>query len=265
VLEALPDLLSGIPRDVVKPVALALKKSGAVLLTDVRVQSFAGDGEDVLTTYTEGGAGKTVGSEIVIVAAGRKPCTREIGLEAAGVHLDEKGFVPTDNRMRTEVPGIYAIGDITGKQQLAHVASAQGVVAADDIAGLPAEMRYDAIPACVYTTPEIATVGMTLEQALEEGMKAKAGSFPTAANGRSMIHGVSGGGASVVIDEDTGGILGAQLCGANVTEMIAEIALAMNSESTVEELADTVHPHPSVSEILMEAAHDFEGLSAHKL
>jgi dihydrolipoamide dehydrogenase len=167
--------------------------------------------------------------------------------------------------MKTNVDGIYAIGDITGKAQLAHVASEQGLVAAHNIAGQDKRMHYDVIPACIYTSPEIASVGITEAAAKEKGINAKTGSFLPAANGKSMIAGEPNGIVKVVTDADTGEILGAHLMCHRATDMIAEVCAAMRAEGTIEELSDTVHPHPTVSEMIMEAAHDVHAMCVHKV
>jgi dihydrolipoamide dehydrogenase len=147
--------------------------------------------------------------------------------------------------------------------QLAHVASAQGVVAAHNACGGQRRMRYDIVPACIYTTPEIASVGLTQAQAQARGISVKAGSFPVAANGRSAIMNCAEGVTKIVTDARTGEVLGAQLMAPRATDMVAEIAAVMRAEGTVEELSDTIHPHPTVSEMIMEAAHDVHGQSCH--
>ncbi len=202
--------------------------------------------------------------DMVIVAVGRKPATADIGLDALGIQM-EKGFVKVDEEMRTNLPWVYAIGDITGKMQLAHVASAQGCVAAHNTCGQHRKMRYDIVPACIYTSPEIASVGLTQAQAAALGREVRLGSFPVAANGRSTIMGVNEGVAKIVTDGRTGEILGAQIMAPRATDMIAEIAAVMRAEGTIEELGDTIHPHPTVSEIWMEAAHDVHHQCCHKV
>jgi dihydrolipoamide dehydrogenase len=170
-----------------------------------------------------------------------------------------------DERMAANVPGIYAIGDVTGKVQLAHVASAQGLIAAANIAGKRAKMEYNIIPACVYTSPEIASVGLSEEAAKAAGLPLKTGNFPAAANGRSMIMNSSDGFVKIITHAETGEILGAHIVAPRATDMIGEIAATMRAEGTNEELADTIHAHPTVSEMIMEAAHDVEGLCCHKM
>lgn len=264
ILEALPEVLAGFDRDAVQPVERSLQRAGVTIHTGARVQSFEDEDGLLRTQYEWNGETRSVRSGLVVLAVGRKPVTAGLGLARAGVHTDAKGFIPVDDALRTNVPGIYAIGDITGKQQLAHVASAQGIVAADTVCGIKRTMRYNAVPSCVYTSPELASVGLTEQQARAEGRAVRTGSFPVAANGRSMLLDEKDGVAKLVTDEMTGEILGAHLCAPRATDMIAELAVAMNAEATIEELAYTIHPHPTVSEIIMEAAHDAEGLCCHK-
>ncbi|HHV60845.1 MAG TPA: hypothetical protein GXX49_11270 [Clostridiaceae bacterium] len=166
--------------------------------------------------------------------------------------------------METSVKGIYAIGDVTGKIQLAHVASAQGLVAASNAAGFIRTMDYAVVPGCIYTSPEIATVGLTEAEAARRGHKVKVGKFPVGANGKSMIEGEREGIIKIITDSETGKILGAHIMAPRATDMISEICVAMKLEAPVKEIADTIHPHPTVSEIIMEAAFDVEGLCIHK-
>ena len=201
----------------------------------------------------------------MVVAIGRRPLTANIGLEKAGVEVNEKGFIKVNDKMETSVPGIYAIGDITGKIQLAHVASAQGMIAAANAAGKDKKMSYDIIPSCIYSNPEIAAVGLTEADAKAKGLNVRTGSFSTAGNGRSKILGCMDGYARLVTDARTGEIYGATIVAPHATDMIAEIVTAMKAEATIEEIADAIHPHPTVSEIIMEAAHDVDKLSVHKL
>jgi dihydrolipoamide dehydrogenase len=218
----------------------------------------------LICAYEEGGQQKQASGAMVIMAVGRRPLTKSLGLEAAGI-ASERGFITVDDHLRTNVPGVYAIGDLTGKIQLAHAASAQGLVAAANIAGKDTAMGYDIVPACVYTSPELAWVGMTEDRIIAAGLPYHTGSFPAAANGRSMIMNQTEGFVKILSRRDTGEILGAHIMAPRATDLIGEIAAAMRAEATVEELADTIHPHPTVSEMIMEAAHDTEGLCCHKL
>ena len=261
VIEVMPAILAGMDKDVVAAMVRVFKKKGVDIHTSAKVLKIEG-GKQKTVTYEEGGAGKTATASLVIMATGRKAVTD--GLEESGIAL-ERGRVLVDDHMRTNIPHVYAIGDCTGKVQLAHVASAQGLVAVGNIAGRDMTMRYDVIPSCVYTTPEIASVGMTEDAASSSGRQVKTGAFPVSANGKSMIVGESAGFCKLVTDAGTGELLGAHIVAPHATDMIAELAAVMRAEGTVEELADTIHPHPTVSEIVMEAAHDVEGLCGHKL
>jgi dihydrolipoamide dehydrogenase len=261
VIEMLPKILGNVDDDITQRTHTLLKKQGIDIFTSAKVTKI----EKGVTVYFEmDGETKSVKAQTCVVAIGRSPVTSEIGLEALGLKMN-RGFVEVDERMKTNVDGIYAIGDITGKAQLAHVASEQGLVAAHNIAGQDKRMRYDVIPACIYTRPEIASVGITEAAAKEKGINVKTGSFLPAANGKSMIAGEQSGIVKVVTDADTGEILGAHLMCHRATDMIAEVCAAMRAEGTIEELSDTVHPHPTVSEMIMEAAHDVHAMCVHKV
>ncbi|MDR2617837.1 MAG: dihydrolipoyl dehydrogenase [Treponema sp.] len=260
IIETLPRILNSMDDDICKHQTLILKKMGIAIHTGDRLIEIREKG---LCVYEEEGTRKEAAGNVVIMAVGRRPNTKALGLENAGVGTD-RGFVTVDEYMRASIPNIYAIGDITGKVQLAHVASAQGLAAANNIAGKKTVMRYDVIPACIYTNPEIASVGMTEAQVKAANIPFKTGFFPGAANGRSLIMNSKEGFVKILTREDTGEILGAHIIAKRATDIIGEIALAMRAEATIEELADTIHAHPTVSEMIMEAAHDAEGLCCHK-
>jgi dihydrolipoamide dehydrogenase len=189
-----------------------------------------------------------------LVAVGRKVVSEELHVERAGVLTDAKGAIPVNEKMETGVPGVYAIGDVTGKLLLAHVASHQGVIAASNACGREAVMHYNAVPAVIFTLPEIACVGMTLEQAQEAGFAATASTFPFQALGKSIAAGDTEGFAQLVSDKKTGQILGAQVVGHEASTLIAEATLAIANELTLDCLADTVHAHPTIAEAWLEAA-----------
>ncbi|MDR0402765.1 MAG: dihydrolipoyl dehydrogenase [Treponema sp.] len=269
IIEMLPKILTGMDDSVCAAMTKTLTKRGVEIHTGAKLLEIAekpgtGGKAAALCRYEEGGAKKEAFGDMVIMAVGRRPVTKALALEAAGIAC-ERGFINVDERMATGVPGVWAIGDVTGKVQLAHVASAQALVAAANIAGENAKMRYDIIPACVYTNPEIASVGLTEEAAKAAGLPLKIGAFPAAANGRSMIMNVNDGFVKIITHAETGEILGAHIMAPRATDMIGEIAALMKAEGTVEELAATIHAHPTVSEMIMEAAHDVEGLCCHKL
>jgi dihydrolipoamide dehydrogenase len=270
ILEMLPRILNEADGGLSGETAKILKRRGVDILTgvkllEIRTGAPEADGSGRLNcVYEDGGLQKQVSGAAVIMAVGRRPLTKKLGLENAGI-LTEQGFITVDDRLKTNVPGVYAVGDVTGRIQLAHVASAQGLAAAANITGKDTVMRYNIVPACVYTSPELAWVGMTEDRIAAAGLPYRIGSFPVAANGRSMIMNQSEGFVKILTHRDTGEILGAHIMAPRATDMIAEIAAAMRAEATIEELADTIHPHPTVSEMIMEAAHDTEGLCCHKV
>ena len=199
----------------------------------------------------------------VLVAVGVQGNTAGIGLEAAGVQT-ERGFIPVDHSMRTNIPNIYAIGDVTGKMLLAHVASAQGVTAVERIAGLdPQPLDYVQIPRAIYCRPQVASFGLTEAQAREQGYPVKVGRFPMAASGKALAMNESEGMIKLVVDEEIGEILGAHMIGAEVTELLGELGMTKLLEATTTELGWLVHPHPTISETIKEAALAAEGEAIH--
>ncbi len=260
VVEMLPNIMNGMDADICNTMRSILKKRGIDIFTNAKVVEIK-DGLEVVFEYE--GKQLSANGDICVMAVGRRPDTKDIGLEQLGIKMN-RGFVEVDEYLRTNIPNIFAIGDITGKIQLAHVASAQGLVAAHNASGESKVMRYNIVPACIYTNPEIASVGLTEAQAKDKGFELKIGRFNVAGNGRSMVMQASDGFVKIITDAKTGEILGAHIMSPRATDMIAEIAVAMKSEATIEEVADTIHPHPTVSEIIMEAAHDVEGLCCHK-
>jgi len=224
-----------------------------------KLESLEADDAGVVATL-EGG--KTIEAEKALICIGRRMLSDGLGLEEAGVVV-ENGAIQIDEHCQTSVAGIYAIGDVTGKLQLAHVASAQGIVAAEHAAGLEASIDYRCVPAAVFTNPEVGTVGLTEQQAAEAGHKVKAAAFPLQALGRAIAIGQANGFAKVVADEETGQVLGVHLVGAHASDVIAEGAMAVALEATVKELAATIHAHPTLPEALMEAARSWLGQDIH--
>ena len=262
IIEMMPEILPGCIPEITSKVKANLKKKGVEFILGAKVVEVV-KGRSV--KFEKDGKVDERTSSTVIVCAGRKPMTRDCGLENIGLETDRRGFIEVDDHMRTAVKDVYAIGDITGKIQLAHVASAQGMVAAANCAGQDKTMRYDRVPACIYTSPEIAWVGMSEEAAKAAGHKVTVGTFNVAANGRSMVMNESTGLIKLVADKATGVILGCQIMAPRATDMIAEIAAVMGQDGTVEQLANVIHPHPTVSEIVKEAAHDAEGLCVNAM
>lgn len=262
IIEMMDTLIPGVDLEISMMLRKSLESKGVKIFTGAKVTAISSGKTAVCSFEKEGNVQKAEG-DIVIVAIGRKPNSENLGLENIGV-FTEKGFIKVDERMETSVKGIYAIGDVTGKVLLAHVASAQGLVAAANAAGENRSMNYAVVPSCIYTSPEIATVGMTEGDAIKKKIKFKVGKFSVSANGKSMIMGEKEGIVKIITDWNMGEILGAHIMGPRATDMISEICVAMKLESTIEELSDTIHPHPTVSEIIMEAAHDAEGHCVHK-
>ncbi len=252
VIEAMPTILPLESVAISDALAKAFRKQGIQMITTAAVQKIDRTGNGVSVKLA---GGKEVNASIALVAVGRKRNTDNIAIEQSGVLLKPDGEIPTDDNMRTNVPHIYAIGDVTGNWWLAHVASHQGLVAAKNAAGQSAKMHYNAIPAVVYTVPEIATVGMTLEKALDAGFQATVGAFPFDVLGKSKASGETEGYAQMVTDRKTGQILGAQVVGFEASTLVAEMAVAIANELTVESLTETVHAHPTIAEVWLEAAY----------
>jgi dihydrolipoamide dehydrogenase len=229
-----------------------------------------GGGEAATTGITvktedEDGQISEFGAEKVLVAVGRQPVTDTLGLENTSVETDEDGFIETDDRARTDVEHIYAIGDVAGEPMLAHEASKEGQVAAEVIAGQPSALDYQAVPAAVFTDPEIGTVGMTEAEAEESGFEPAVGQFPFNASGRALTTGHADGFVRVVADEPSGFLLGAQIVGPEASELIAELGFAIEMGATLEDVASTIHTHPTLSEAVMEAAENALGHAVHTL
>lgn len=258
-IEALPGLLTGTDEDVVAVVTGRMKELGVDVHTGASVKEVREAGEGVEVFYND----TSVKADCVLVATGRRPVTGGLGLEAAGVK-SERGFITVDRAtMQTSVPGIYAIGDCNGGIQLAHVASAEGMVAADTICGKKPTVNFAAVPCCTYTMPEVAVVGLTEKQAAEQGHRVQTGSFSLAGNGKALIEGDTAGLVKFVADADTGEVLGLHIVGPRATDMIAEGTLAIDLECTMDEIADAIHAHPTVSEAVQEAAHAVFGNPIH--
>ena len=261
VVEMAPEILAGIDPDIARDMRRILQKKGVDFYLNARVQRIL-PGLDV--QFEQDGVSKNVSGEIVILAAGRKPASTGMGLETIGVKM-ERGFVQVDAYCKTSVPHIYAIGDINGRAMLAHAASHQGVVAARNCCGEAVRADFSLIPSCIYTDPEIACVGITQTQAEQKGLEINVSKFQAAGNGKSIVLAKDQGYAKLVSDSRTGELLGVQLMCAHATDIIGEGVMSIKLESTVEELAAAIHPHPTISEMLMEAAHAAQGHCAHQI
>jgi dihydrolipoamide dehydrogenase len=259
VVEMLPEIMSGTDRDLVK--VYAREAEGVFESIRLRTTARLKVGEDGVEAALEPqeGQAETKRFARVLVAVGRRPNTQDIGLENTGVELDEKGFIEVDERRRTAELSIYAIGDVTGGPMLAHKATHEGRVAVEAIAGRPAAFDPRAIPAVVFTDPEIAVCGLTEAQAQAQGRRVEVARFPWSASGRSLTLGRKSGLTKLVIDPESHRILGAGIVGASAGELIGEATLAVEMAARVEDLALTIHTHPTLTETLMEAAEAFEG------
>ena len=269
VIEMLPQVLPLEDDEVSAEVAKAFKKMGVNVLTSTRTEGAArtADGVQVKVKHVDSGAESSLDADLVLVATGVRPNSEGIGLETVGVKTNRGGFVEVDEYLRTNVPGIYAIGDLTGKLALAHVGSAQGIVAAEHIAGhetMPlTDEKYTDMPRCTYCNPQVASLGLTEKQARAKGLEIKVGKFPFIANGKALGLGEREGFIKIIADAKYGEILGAHLVGPEVTELLPELVLAKTWELTPDEIARSVHAHPTLSEVLMEAAHGVFGAAIH--
>ena len=260
IVEMLPRVLPLEDEEASNELAKQFKRRGIDILTSTKVQGVEKTDQGVRVKVSNDQGEQTLEAEQTLVAIGFKPNTSGIGLEAAGVKLTERGFVEVDDRMATNVPGIWAIGDVTGQLLLAHVASAMGIICAENIAGVETiKLDYIMMPRATYCQPQVASFGYTEAQAKEKGYDVKIGRFPYQANGKALGLGEGVGYVKLITDARYGEILGASLIGPDVSELLPELTLAQNMELTPEELARNVHAHPTLSEALMEAAHDVEG------
>lgn len=254
-VEFMPNILPVEDEEVSKQIGRSFKKAGINVFVKSTVESIDTEGELLhVNVRNKKGELEVHEAEIVLSAVGIAPNVEGIGLEELGIEM-ERGKVKVDDYYRTNVEGIYAIGDIVHGQALAHVASAEAICCVEKMAGLnPEPIRYDNIPGCTYTTPEVASVGLTEAKALEAGYELKVGKFPFTASGKASAAGANEGFVKLIFNARDGKLLGAHLVGANVTEMIAELVVARQKGLTAHDLIKTVHPHPTMSEAVMEAA-----------
>ncbi len=260
ILEMLPRILPMEAESVSTALTKAFLNKGIAIHTGVTVEGIDTSGKGVNVKIS---GSKGIAADMALVAVGRKLNTANIGLEKAAVHVLDNGMVAVNEKMETSVPGIYAIGDIASKWWLAHVATHQGIVAANNATGHPAAMHYNAVPSVIFTEPEIATVGLSLEQSIEKGYNAVLGNFPFQALGKSQAAMHTDGFAQVVLDKATGQILGAQVVGYEAATLIAQMTTAITNELTVECITETIHAHPTISEAWMEAAFIGENAPLH--
>jgi len=263
-VEMLPRIAPLEDEEVSKELAKAFGKRGIKVLAGTKVEGIETTGAGVRVKVAGAEGAQAIEAEQAMVAIGVKPNTQGLGLEAVGVKLSPRGMVEIDEGMATNVPGVWAIGDVTGKLMLAHVASAMAIVCAETIAGVETvKLDYEAMPRAIYSQPQVASFGITEAQAKERGLEVKVGRFPFQANGKALGLGEYAGWVKLVIDAKYGEFLGAHLVGPEVTELLPELTLARMMELTPAEIARNVHAHPTLSEALMEAAHAAEGHPIH--
>ncbi len=263
VVEALDSILSGMDKDCVGVVKRKLKKMGVEVMLGTKAKGWVErDGRAVVTVETKDGE-VSIDADKVLVSVGRRPNTAGIGLETLGVALGERGFIKVDSKLRTNVPGIYAIGDVAGGMLLAHKASKEAEVVAEIIAGHNEVMDVATMPAVVFTDPEMASTGMTEAQAKQAGHEVKVGKFPFAALGRALSVNDTDGLCKVIGDAETGAILGIHIAGNGASDLISEGALSIEMGAVLQDVALTVHPHPTLSEAVREAAAAALGEAIH--
>jgi dihydrolipoamide dehydrogenase len=263
VVEMLPRVLPLEDEEVSQEVAKQFNRNGIKVKTGAKVEKVETDKDGVTLTVSQNGQSETLKAERALIAIGVAPNSENMGLEAVGVKT-ERGFIQINDQMQTSVPNIYAIGDVTGKLALAHVASAQGLIAAEVIAGHETRpLNYINMPRCTYCYPEVASVGLTEAQAKEKGYEVKTGKFPFMPNGKAVGLAENVGFIKIVAENKYNEVLGVHMVGPHVTELLAGPTGMIGLETTLEELAHTVHPHPTLSEVVMEAAHVALGQAIH--
>lgn len=264
VVEMMPQILPGADSDVVKRLGLALRKQGIKMLTDTKVVGLAQEeGGLKMEVITKGADAKILKAEKVLVAIGRRPLTAGLGLEAAGVKYSVRG-IEVDETMQTSVAGVYAVGDGTGKSMLAHAASHAGSAAAQNAMGGRVAVDFSAVPSCVFTIPEVAMVGLTEQTAAAKGIDIAVSKFNFAANGKAVSLGQTDGLVKIIADKRSGRVLGMHIVGPHASDLIMEGTLTIANRLTAQDISHTIHPHPTLSETVMECAQGIGGEAIHQ-
>jgi dihydrolipoamide dehydrogenase len=263
IVEMLPAIISTEDDEVIRGFKIILERQGIKIITDSMVTGASSTKNRIIVNIQDhSGREGQLTAETVLVAVGRVPYTEGLGIEKIGIQMEGQ-FIKANARMETNVDGVYAIGDVIGKRMLAHAASAEGIVAAENIMGKSREIDYRRIPSCIYTFPEVASVGLTEREAGERGMDIQVGRFPYLYSGKAMAMGEPEGFVKIIAERELGEILGVHILGEHATELIGECLLAMHLEATVEDLGEVVKGHPTLSEAIMEAALDWSNRSIH--
>ena len=263
VVEMMDQLLPGFDQELVRTLSKSLRQKGIEYFVKAKAKGFEGKVGDIKVTVEVEGTDRVFEADRVLVTVGRKPNTAGLESEKAGVKPDARGFIQVNNKCQTSVPHIYAIGDVIGNPMLAHKASKEGEVVAEIIAGHNRVVDYVAMPAVIFTDPEIATVGISEAEAKEKGINAASGKFPFAASARALTQGATDGYVKVIFDKDTKQVLGFHIIGPEASDLIGEASLAIEMGSSVEDISLTVHPHPTLTETVMEAAKAALGEAIH--
>ena len=263
-VEMAPTILPGTDADIPKRLGPALRKQGIKTIPSAKVLSIEQTDSGLCVTVESKGKTEQITVEKVLVASGRIPVLHELGLDNAAIEHTKHG-ITVNEHLQTNIPHIYAIGDITNKLMLAHVASTQAMVAAEHIMGISSAMDYAVVPSCIFTTPEIAGVGLTEQQAAAQNIAVKISKFNFAGNGKAISMGETDGLVKIIADANTHRVLGMHIIGAHASDLIMEGALAIKQGLTAEQLAHTIHPHPTLSEVILEAAHGIFGDIIHQV
>ncbi len=250
VIELMDEILPSIDREIAQRVRVLMSEKNVRVYTGAKLTKLAGN----TVYFTKDASKHSLQADSVLMAVGRKPNIDGLNLERVGIKTS-KNAICVGSSMQTNIDNIYAIGDVNGKYMLAHAASMEGIVAIENLCGNAVKMDYARVPQCIYIDPEVASVGITEEEAFKNGLEIKVGRFNYAANGKAVIEAMDSGLIKVIIDKKLGEILGVHMIGAHATDMISELVLAMKLESTAEEVTLTIHPHPSIAEIIPEAFH----------
>ena len=261
VLEGMPALLNTIDREIVKRMTVFLKKQGIAVHTGAMVKEICPAEAGLQAIWEDKKGSNSTASDVVLMAAGRKPFTAGLGLEQLGVEMNH-GYIQVDENYATNIPGLYAVGDVVGKRMLAHVASEEAKVAVERMTGQPSRVNYEAVPACIFTFPEIAAVGLTEEEAVARGINIKTGRFRFAGNGKAVTMGEIDGMVKVVAD-DNDTIIGVHILGPHASDLILEATAMVSRGMKTEEVAAIIHPHPTLGEALYEAVMDVNAQAVH--
>ncbi|MDP2945714.1 MAG: dihydrolipoyl dehydrogenase [Atribacterota bacterium] len=262
VVEMLPRILLPIDEEIARRLTQLLKRKGIEILTDCKVREIKKNNQNLEVLISTNNGEKKLETEKVLLAVGRVPDLGNIDAQGLGIELD-KGAIKVDKKMRTNIPGIYAVGDVVGKIMLAHVASREGIVAVENISGKEVLMDYKVVPNCVFSMPEVASVGLTEEEARKENDNIKVSKFPFMANGKALGMGEAEGLVKIIADADTSELLGFHILGAHASDLIAEGTLALSMEATAFEIVNTIHAHPTLAEAIAEAAEGILGKPIH--